>query len=564
VVWLPAGVYQIARPVLIRAGVTLRGDGPGNQPLQTQLKGSTLVFCGSDAEFAVQLVGHYASLRDVQIYGGSTCLQAAGGGGGGVLVNATAQLLESIAIERVLVYQFMAGAALTLQAGSSGGIGYALLTSVRVRHAATAVRLVALDAGSFVNSNQFTKVSFIDFLHTHAYSHFFLQLTVSGGITDYGILVEGPGSVNNNVFHSGVVEPYSTKFGHLVVRGSKSNVELYGCRFEASAQAARVPIMILDKESRGNVFEGGLVGHSFVAYDATLNPRFDVHSGKMAAPIEPGFNALFNPHLSALNANGLSDGCSLTGSGAVLSAPVDQNGLYPGFSVVTLTAPAGATASLVFAVDRVLPRAQSASAGVFVQSTLVSNSNTATVLFTMRGDSGVQSSGLWAPPVNTSDWAFVGLEVAGVPGVALSPTLVLDNTGGSTAVDINVTAPVAAYGGQRPVVGAVPLLQSGGVMAGVLTSAVRTLGAQGSSAYVLPVSANVFKFSEVVNIARINYSGTRFPVGTVITLVFQVAGSSVTSSAFIALRTSFSPGAGGVLGLVTLAGGLWQEVWRAA
>ncbi len=387
---------------------------------------------------------------------------------------------------------------------------------------------------------------------------------MSGGITDYGILVEGPGSVNNNVFHSAVVEPYSTKYGHLVVRGSKSFVEMYGCRFEASAQAARVPIMTLDKDSRGNVFEGGLVGHSYVAYDAALNPRFDVHSGKVVAPVEPGFNALLNPHLSALNANGLSDGCSLTGSGAVLSAPSDQSSLYPGFSVVTLTAPAGATASLVFAVDRVLMRAQTASAGVFVQSTMVSSSSTATVLFSLRGDSGVQSSGLWAPPANASDWAFVGLEVAAAPGVALSPTLILDNTGGATTVDINVTAPVVAYGGQRPVIGAVPLLQSGGVMAGVLSSAVRTLGAQGSSAYVLPVTANVFRFSEAVTIARINYSGVRFPVGTVITLVFQVTGSSVTNSAFITLRSAFSPGAGGVLGLITLAGGLWQEVWRAA
>ncbi len=142
----------------MRAGVTLRGDGPGNQPLQTQLKGSTIVFCGSDAEFAVQLVGHNAVLRDVQVYGGSSCLQAGTGGGGGVLINATAQLLESITMERVLVYQFMAGTGLTLQANTGGGIGYALFTNVRVRHAATAVRLVSLDATSFVNSNQFTKV----------------------------------------------------------------------------------------------------------------------------------------------------------------------------------------------------------------------------------------------------------------------------------------------------------------------------------------------------------------------------------------------------------------------
>lgn len=58
---------------------------------------------------------------------------------------------------------------------------------------------------------------------------------ISGTTEEYGILIEGPGAVNQNVFQSMVVEPYKTKYGHLVVRGAKSWVDVQNCRFEVGA-----------------------------------------------------------------------------------------------------------------------------------------------------------------------------------------------------------------------------------------------------------------------------------------------------------------------------------------
>ena len=64
---LPKGTFLITKPLIIKGGVTLMGQGYGSSPLALQFNagGTVLAYCGTD--YAVKITGHAASLESLAV-----------------------------------------------------------------------------------------------------------------------------------------------------------------------------------------------------------------------------------------------------------------------------------------------------------------------------------------------------------------------------------------------------------------------------------------------------------------------------------------------------------------
>jgi len=182
----------------------------------------------------------------------------------------------------VLIYQFMSGTSITLEAENAGGIAYSSFENVRIRHAKVGIHLNAKDEGSFVNSNSF---------HDGA---------ISGGITNVAVLVNGPGACNDNQFQGMVIEPPETSITHIHVSGAKSNIRMNDVRLEGSGMPSDRPLVIIEDDSYGNVMNG-MLGHTFVQADLNRNPEINFMSNKMVGVKPPPYNLFWNAAFNGLN-----------------------------------------------------------------------------------------------------------------------------------------------------------------------------------------------------------------------------------------------------------------------
>jgi len=242
---------------------------------------------------------------------------------GGVKLYANGTLVESITMRNVLIYQFMGGTSISLEAENSGGIAYASFENIRVRHAKTGIHLSALDEFSFVNSNTF------------------LNGAISGGITEVGVLATGPGSCNDNQFNSMVIEPPTTSIAHVHISGSKTNVRMNDVRLEGTEMVVdNKPLVIIEDDSYGNVING-MLGHTFVKADLNRNPGIDFTSNKMVGLVPPPHNLFWNAAFNNLNGHdlpGWSFSPSTCTNYEVAAVPeTDQTPLYSDHNILNVT-----------------------------------------------------------------------------------------------------------------------------------------------------------------------------------------------------------------------------------
>ena len=173
VVYIPTGKYSITNSLLVPAGVSIVGDGMGENPRDMSgLKGSVILYRGYG--WAIRLLGDCIRLDDFVVYdngvGGGTAL-------GGVLLDAdNGRYIESTSLKSILIFRFTNGTGLKLYANNGGAISYCSFYDVRVRNAWTGIHLHATGVGgAFTNS------------------HSFYRGAISGGGFAYGLKVEGPG-----------------------------------------------------------------------------------------------------------------------------------------------------------------------------------------------------------------------------------------------------------------------------------------------------------------------------------------------------------------------------------
>lgn len=537
---LPAGTFRINNPLIIPGGVTLQGMGYGSSPLAIKFDagGSTIAYCGTD--HAVKLTGHAASLRDLAVYDwpytGCENIQAAGG----VLVEADAGLVESVIVSNVFIYFFLGGPALSLVAKNNGGVPFGNYQNVRIRHAKTGIHLMA-EEGSFVNTNSF------------------LGGGISGGGFGTGIYAEGPGACNDNKFYGMFIEPPDTTNTHVYVTGSKTNVRLHDVRLEATDKALDRPIVIIDDSSYGNVMNG-MLGHTHVQANLNRNPGIDFMSQKSVgldpAPVNLFWNAAFKGWDGP---NRMMPGWSLVGTNANIEVMDMSEALYPDHNVISVDYLSyGGTFKLMSDQTHLVPGHDFVTFGIYARSNVLSSISAA-----MRYESGSIISS--APHSGSGEWEFIGMSAL---YDKTAPYFYFSITG-----DVELTAPTLTFGKSPAKPGASLMSSSGARMAGTLTVGV-AIGVPPPSStpnyWKLPKNeGNTFLMDmqgdPIRTIIRLNHStADRFPRGTIITMMFELAGTRVKHNGYIKLKNNADfvsvPNSS-----ITLMGGgsaSWTEVSR--
>jgi len=522
-VFVPKGIYKITETLLLQDGVSLIGEGQGSEPLQTPYNGSLIRYEGDG--YALQVSGHNVNLKDIVIrdHGGSQS-------DGGVQVLADGRLLEGINFFDVLISGFVDGTGLDLEAKNSGGIAYATFYHVRIRHGKVGIHLSQGNNGSFVNSNSW------------------YQCQISGGGFDYGLLIDGG---NNNVFHGLVIEPPSTTTGHLVVNAGK--IFGYEIRIEGNSQSQSIPLIYFARQTRNSIITGVYAG------GLTLdkgNNLVDMLSGKAIHYKNSSFNKFRNANFYTPNGT-IVEGWVISGNG--VGVQVTNPELSDVHNVMQIIVPAGVTAILepeVFARPKIkdLPLYDQANFGFHVKADKSNMVYTAT-----NALRGWTSSN---PHTGSNEWEFVSMNAEVNRNQPSRFTLQINNTSGSS-MTVYVTTPTLNFGNQLPTLDEAPLFTSGGVLMGQLTHSVATTQTPNNGYLTLPLTANYFEITNVKNIHRINHlTKDRVPKGTIITLLFNNAGISVTNSGYLNLKGGFTSVVNASITLMSNGNGTWREVDR--
>jgi len=462
----------------------------------------------------VKLVGHAASLRDLAVYDwpytGCEDIKAAGG----VLVEADQALVESVIVSNVFIYFFLGGPALSLVAENAGGIGFGNYQNLRIRHAKTGIFLSA-DSTSFVNVNSF------------------LGGGMSGGGFESGIYAEGPGACNDNKFYGMFVEPPDTTLAHVYVEGSKTNVRLHDVRLEATDKDLDRPIVIVDDSSYGNVMTG-VLGHTHVQANLNRNPEIDLMSYKSVGLDPAPVNKFWNAAFKGWDGSAMP-GWRLVGSNANIALVDDSEALYPDHHVISVSyLNYGGAFKLMPDQTHLVPGHDYVTFGVYARSSVLGSISAA-----MRYESGNIISS--ASHSGSGEWQFIGMSAL---YDKTAPYFYFSITG-----DVELTAPTLTFGQSPATPGASLMSSSGARMAGTLAlgTAVGLPPApelQTPYYWKLPKNeGNIFIMDMQGDpdrtIIRLNHStADRFPRGTIITMMFSEAGTTVKHNGYIKLKNN--------------------------
>lgn len=163
------------------------------------------------------------------------------------------------------------------------------------------------------------------------------------------------------------------------------------------------------------------------------------------------------------------------------------------------------------------------------------------------------------------DWEFIGMSAL---YDKLNPYFYFSITG-----DVELTAPTLTYGQSPATPGASLVSSSGAIMSGTLTMGVATaLPPPASTPYywILPKDDGNLFIMDVQGdpnrtIIRLNFAGAdRFPRGSVITLLFSLAGTTVKNNAYILLKNNanFVSVPNSSITLMSNGDGTWREISR--
>lgn len=566
-VWIPAGQYFTTASLIVPAGVSLVGDGLGENPRDMSgLMGSIILYRGT--EFALVLRGDLIRLDNLVVYdagiGGGTAL------GGVLLDGGEGRYLESLRLNSLLIFRFTSGTGLKLYADNGGAVTYCSFYDVRVRNAKVGIHLNATGVGgAFVNSNSF------------------YHGAVSGGGFEYGLLITGPGANNNHNFYGMVIEPYVSGVAHLYLTGATSQINTHHIRIEALQQPVDRPMIYFAPETYGSTLDG-LFSAGFVNVNR-LAHKLDIATGKFVGHSPSNNNEFSNSGFRALEEESPSEAISATIPGWTftrsptaatneINVTIDNTEqILAAHNVLRLSIAPGTTATLKPTSSPQCTLGslyRTASFGVYVRH--LEEGAVDSSLIYASFDTSLTAVTTSLPHTGTKSWEFVSIAgaVPAVPSgstapVSVYPLLTMQNTHATSPLVLEVTLPSFAWGEETPQAESTHIQSSGGVMYGTLTTGmVRSVTppADGGTYYTLPRDGNVFIFTAgtaYTTLTRLNYSGAdRFNAGTVITLLFLSAGVGVSDSAYINLRSGFTSSSHCSLTLLAMDAGTWVELSR--
>jgi len=379
------------------------------------------------------------------------------------------------------------------------------------------------------------------------------------------------------------VEPRSSTTAHIVVLGGSSNIEMNGCRLEASLQSPKIPIVFIGPESSGNVIRNTMIGHTQVVADFDKNPGIDVTTGKTSSLAPSRSNRLRNPMLRMTETAALPhwtvkiNGVEVEASSRVTDVEAELGLKVGGFHVIAVAVNVSEAITLHPLLPSEEGHAERGSFGVYAFVDSVDGD----VSLQMKNFNGISTATI-STSKHTSDgtWQFVGMSALAAPAESridqLRPTIRLVNTGSDNIV-VKLTAPAFTISQAPPVVSEIPLQRSGGMMEGALVHSVVEVRMTSYCQNFITLShGNVYDFipcdenvdgscASSCSIDRINNSVNRFPTGTLITLLLpsyvqlrhggyiDLLGAANTPSSRTERWTST---------LIATNGGTWREVSR--
>lgn len=429
-------------------------------------------------------------------------------------------------------------------------------------------------------------------------SNSFLAGAISGGITTSCVMALGPGACNDNKFLSMVIEPYETELAHIYVHGEKTNVRFLDVRLEGQHMDEFVPIkplVVIDDTSSGNVFTG-LIGHTHVQANMNRNPGIDLMSAKSIGLDPAPYNQFWNSAFKLSQEENLL----ISGAGNEFIPGwvwgVDNNNIVVPDDVTIITDEAQLLYSNHYVLEVSITNTgpiiglrpssimkslghDMAAFGIYAKTNVpggvfcaMKNSNDQTVSSASHSGNGQwEFVGMTSFYSKTSSQFYVGIDTS------LSPLT-------APAMTVQLTAPILIYGETPGTPGASFLSTSGGQMSGTLSLGMMTYippsddpSTAVDNYWTLPLGqGNIFQISynsndenNVINpvskvLSRLNYSVDRYPVGTVITLLFKNDGFIIQNSVFIQLLNNqgFTSAPNSSITLVSVGTGLWQEISR--
>ena len=520
-VYFPGGTYDIDQTLNIPAGIVMVGSGIGDEPTTAPHLGTILMYEGDG--WAANIIGSNAGLRDLSIR------DEAGNAAGALKVLAENDAIESVQLNRVIIYGFTNGTALGLYAKNDKGIAYASFYDFRIRHAKTGIHIHEEGAG-FVNSNTFVRG------------------VISGGGFDRCLHVQGG---NNNEFLGMVIEPYTSTYGHVVV--DSGQIVGRGVRVEGRDQPDGTPLVYFADRTTESYLDGFTSG-GYIKNDGDNKLVFA--SSKSLEVRDPGYNMLENSLFGGI-LDGNIPSWQITDNRIVMET--EDPALIDRHMVLKLSVPPGVSGFLRPTPEAIPQRKELKSQGFANFGAYIKTDKSAVARATFLSRIGTISS---IPHAGDGEWQYVGLR-GEMPTASPLPQIYLNNAGGADTAVVYVSCPSFTFGNPLPTAEASPLTVGGGQLYGTLSTNMIEVDSPPDHRMVLPHHANVYYIRGNNYIMRINeLHADRFPKGTIITLLFQEAGVGVVNGAYIKMLNSYVSKANSSLTLVSMGNGTWTEISR--
>jgi hypothetical protein len=501
-------------------GITIVGEKLGTTPLQTPNSGTLLTYIG--VSNTITVLGHNVTLSNLSILDKSK-----GKAQGGILVLASNRLLENFTLKQTHIFGFTNGYAFKFEAIKSGGICYATLYDLTIRNAKIGIEISA-DSSSFVNSNAF------------------YHGAISGGGFDAGIWVKGG---NNNQFYGMCIEPYTSRNGHIVVE--KGEIQCDNIRVEGNKQDPAIPLIQFGKNTRNShingLFSGGIL--------ADLgNNKMDLKDAKTTSFSSTITNAFENPYFS-ISSNELTIPSWNIKSNQKVTFKILQSELVDGFKVLEISLPPGSSLSLCPSTFNVLP-SRFTSEMSFGFHVLTKEQHAAYT--TIQAPKGMATSYFHT---GNGEWQFIGMHAVIDTIKHPNPTLHLENISKDTSI-FKITTPVCNFGNQASQLTYSTLEAKGGMINGMVNQTLHTLQISDKGILVIPATTNYFEIGNKGEVKEIRGEPSEIKKGTVITLLFNDAGTQLKLSEKLELKESFTSTKFGSITLISLGNGVWREVNR--
>ena len=603
--------YTFNNEIVIPDGVNIKGSSRGNTAFGSGPVTGTILNCISSVSGrSVIIRGKNVNLSNLTILGenryASTIdgliIDGVGDGTG------SAALLEGIKLDNILIHSHNRG--FYIVAGNSGAVTYSNFDNVRVRDCQHHLDIEVKAANPFYNNTDNNGNPYIlesAFINSNTFSGFY-----SSGFSLSGIRVitqKKAAQVNNQdvylpannlIFDRMVLESPYSQYGHIRLEGGGSQIRTRATRIESLQQDSHypdVPVVYLGQGTNGSIID--LDQASVHIVNLGYNNSILSHGTKTSIPSPNSDNLYTNSALIGLRIlnDGINDYYDVPGwtiqeqyddgvgtayawrnlrTTSSITIAYAATELMSGYKALSFTVPPKYQLRIYQNFDRDEKQITNAKVHAYVitenskdlqftyqdavTGILASGANFGTTIF----NGGYESLGGWFPvtPTAIANYYRIALFCQNIKAL------------GSANINFTFTQPQFVKGAEIKNDPAKFITELGGIFFGPVGH--NLIGdikpASESATYtdavgslILPKTGSMFEFTEGgFLITKINYNQNRFDRGTIITLVFTVAGVQIVDGAFVKLHKPFTSESNSTIDFYTAEGdGLWQEIRRS-